>query len=1160
VICNACGVENRPGRKFCSACGAPLARACPSCGAANDADDRFCGECGTALAAPAPVSPAATPEPVAERRLVSVLFADLVGFTTRSEDEDPEEVRELLSRYFDAARRVIERYGGTVEKFIGDAVMAVWGTPVAQEDDAERAVRAALDLVDAVPELDGRLRARAGVLTGEAAVTVGAEGQGMVAGDLVNTASRIQAAADPGTVLVGEATKRSSDAAIAYEEAGHHDLKGKAEPLPLWRPVRVVAQRGGEGRTVGLEPAFVGREAEFRLVKDLFHATADEGKARLVSVIGVAGLGKSRLTWEFEKYIDGLAELIRWHRGRCLAYGEGVAYWALAEMVRMRAGIVEEEPPDLALAKLRESLIEHVADAGERAWLEPRLAHLLGLEERTAPDREDLFSAWRLFLERLAEERPTVLVFEDLHWADAGLLDFIEYLLEWSRNHRLFVLTLARPELMDRRPNWGAGKLSFTSIYLEPLSDEEMEGLLDDLVPGLPGEVRQRIGERSEGIPLYAVETVRMLLDRGLLEREGDEYRPAGPVEELEVPETLHALIAARLDGLTTEERRLLSDASVLGKAFTTRALAALAGLSQGELEPLLASLVRKEILTRQTDPRSPERGQHAFLQDLLRQVTYETLARADRKVRHVAAAEFLETAWGSEDEEIVEVVAAHYHEAYRVDPDAADAPAIKAKARELLARAGERASSLAASEEAQHYFEHAAALADEPVLQAQLLERSAEMGRLGGRFDEAGDRFGAAVELFHAEGRSHAAARASARLAETVWYRGRIAEAVEQMTQSFDVLRDDVPDEELATLAATLGRLLFFTGDVELAADRIEFALETAEALRLPGVVADALNTKALILWTRPEEAQALLRHALELALENDRSVAALRSYTNLSDLLIDADRQTDALESTQRGVALARKRGDSFWEWALLTHMTTPLYLLGEWDEAQARAAEVPRERGSFFALLLSPLARIHTSRGKLEEARAMLDLSSRAGHSEDVQERTAYRLAEAIVLRAEGRYEAAFAASQDVVPQRRVIGRLRVAEALVEAAEAAFALGDLGRVEALLEEVKRGHRIDVPQYLGAQVARLRARLATSRDEVEAAEHGFKQACALFRELGMPFWLGVSLLEYGEWLVNESRVDEAEAQLAEARVIFDRLEARPWLERAAKALPVAA
>ena len=449
-----------------------------------------------------------TPAAATERRLVSVLFADIVGFTPLSETRDPEEVREFLTRYFDTCRRLITLYGGTLEKFIGDAVMAVWGTPTAQEDDAERAVRAALDLVRAVAEMGAEagipdLAARAGVLTGEAAVTVGAEGQGMVAGDLVNTASRIQSLAAPGSVLVGEATRRATDAAVVYEDVGTHEVKGKAEPIRVWRAGRVVAAVGGALKSTGLEPPFVGRDRELRVVKELFHASADDRKAHLVSVVGIAGIGKSRLSWEFYKYVDGLANRMYWHRGRSLAYGEGVTYWALAEMVRMRAGIREGEEPASAQAKLERTLDEHARDGQEREWLLPRLAHLLGLEEREAREREDLFAAWRVFFERLAEASPTVLVFEDLQWADRALLDFIAYLLEWSRSHRLFVMALARPEVEERAPGWAATRRNSTSLYLEPLSMEAMEALITGLVPGLPDEIREQILARAEGVPLY---------------------------------------------------------------------------------------------------------------------------------------------------------------------------------------------------------------------------------------------------------------------------------------------------------------------------------------------------------------------------------------------------------------------------------------------------------------------------------------------------------------------------------------------------------------------------------------------------------------------------------------------------------------------------------
>ncbi len=386
LTCTACGTPNEAGAKFCNECGTRLASTCPACGTDNPGGAKFCRECGTAMsgasgpAEPSAVAGAASGEgrpsaAVAERRLVSVMFTDLVGFTTVSEHHDAEETRDLLSRYFETAQEIVERHGGIIEKFIGDAVMAVWGTPTAHEDDAERAVRTALELVAAVGamEIGGEhLQARAGVLTGEAAVTIGATNQGMVAGDLVNTASRIQSAAQPGNVLVGEATMRAASNAIAFEEAGERELKGKAAPVPVWRATAVVARRGGSGRAAQLEPPFVGRDEELRALKEQFHATAREGKPRLVTIIGQAGIGKSRLGWELEKYLDGVVENIWFHEGRSPSYGEGISYWALAEMVRGRAGIAESDDPAVAREQLRAMVEQFVTDPAERRWIEPR--------------------------------------------------------------------------------------------------------------------------------------------------------------------------------------------------------------------------------------------------------------------------------------------------------------------------------------------------------------------------------------------------------------------------------------------------------------------------------------------------------------------------------------------------------------------------------------------------------------------------------------------------------------------------------------------------------------------------------------------------------------------------------------------------------------------
>jgi class 3 adenylate cyclase/tetratricopeptide (TPR) repeat protein len=1157
MTCPACSTENKADRKFCSRCGTPLAHICAACGAANDPGDSFCGECGVALAPESNEAVAQATAASTERRRVSVLFADLVGFTASSENRDPEEVREFLTRYFDEAQRVIERYGGTVEKFIGDAVMAVWGTPVAQEDDAERTVRAALELVAAVPELDESLQARAGVLTGQAAVTVGAVGQSMVAGDLVNAASRVQTRAAPGTVLVGESTKRASEAAIAYKDAGTHELRGRDEGLRLWQALRITATRGGALKPTGLEPPFVGRARELRLVQELFNTCIEERTAHLVSVIAGAGNGKSRVAWEFQKYIDGITAVIRVHRGRCLAYGEGVTYWALAEMVRMRAGIVEGEDSDAARAKLHLAVEAHVPDPDEQAWVEPRLAHLLGLEERQVHERKDLFAGWRLFFERMSEQFPVLLVFDDMQWADASLLEFVDYLLEWSRSYPIFILTLARPELVERNPQWGAGKRNFTSISLEPLSEDAMTELLGGLVPGLPEELRHQILERAEGVPLYAVETVRMLLDRGLLEREGNIYRPTGTIEALDVPETLHALIAARLDGLKLEERRILQDASVLGKTFTKQALAAVSGEREPSLDGLLTALVRKELLTIHTDPRSPERGQYGFLQDLFKHVAYETLGRRERKVRHLSAAAFLEERFGAGEHEVVEVLAAHYVGAFEAAPDDDDdATEIKTKAREMLARAGDRAASLAASGEAQRYFAQAAELTEEPRAEAELRERAGEMAASAARHEEAQVQYERAIELLEGEGDIHPAARVLARLAWVEWQRGQLEQAIERMEGAFAVLSADEPDADFAVLTAELGRLHFFSGNRERSSELLELAVGLGESFLLPEVLAQALNTYGLIAtWGgRLEMGLALTGHSLKLALEHDLPTPALRAYNNLGDSLGSRDRYDEALAYHDSGIALARRVGNRQWEWQLLIESTYPLALTGRWDEAMERVRDVPDPQ--LGALSIPPvfLVVIEAARGNIVDIQRFLSLLPSIESSRDVQIRAILASIHAVALRAEGRGADALAAGEEAFDGRPVLSTSHQAVKLgfVEAVEAAFGLGKLDKVEQLVATVEALRPGEIAPFVRAQTLRFRARLAAAQDSHDGVEPGFKQAESIFREFGIPFWLAVTQLEHGEWLLDQGRSEDARSLLDEAHTIFERLQAPPWLERA--------
>jgi tetratricopeptide (TPR) repeat protein len=686
-----------------------------------------------------------------------------------------------------------------------------------------------------------------------------------------------------------------------------------------------------------------------------------------------------------------------------------------------------------------------------------------------------------------------------------------------------------------------------------------MQELLSGLVPGLAEDARTRILERAEGVPLYAVETVRMLFDRGLLARDGDVYRPTGPIESLDVPETLHALIAARLDGLTAEERRVIQDAAVLGKTFALMGLSALTGTGPEGLQPLLTSLVRKEVLTLQASPRSPERGQYGFLQDLVKRVAYETISKRERKAKHLAAAEFLTSQVASDEDDLVPVVAAHYLDAFQLMPDADDAEPIKARARTMLVRSAERAASLAAAEEAQRYFEQAADLAEDGAARAGLLERAGIEARAGGRSDAAIGHFEASIALFQGAGRGHPAARVSARLGEGMWETGKFAEAVERMDRSFETLSREERDEDFATLAAQLGRIHFFAGHAPVALERIEQALDVAEALWLPEILSQALNTKAVIYYSahgRRREGLALLRYALEVALENDLPSASMRAYYNLADLAGQSDRFQEAAEHVRNGLALARRVGNRTWEWQFLSQ-SYAMVQLGEWDEVLAMTAQIPEDVAKYSRVsataFMFQAPFILVNQGDTLEARRLRALFPDAASSADVQERATDAIGEALLKAAEGDFAGALKAAQAPIDLREELGlgAEPVKDSFVLAMEAASQLDELDRVEELLGTIEEMPRGRIPQYLEAHAMRLRARLAARRGDLSQSEERLKGAAGLFRELIVPFWTAVSQLELAECLSEWGRGDEAGPLLAEARDVFARLKAGPWLER---------
>ena len=1155
--CSNCGTENKAGRKFCARCAAPLAVTCTACGAVNDAGDLFCGECAAPIQAaagsPAETRPGSLPAPpaagisapVAERRLVSILFADLVGFTTLAEGRDAEDTRELLSRYFDLSRDVITRYGGSVEKFIGDAVMAVWGAPTAHEDDAERTVRAGLELVDAVKTLGPSIQARVGVLTGEAAVTVGATNQGMVAGDLVNTASRLQSVAAPGTVLVGEATVRAADRAIAFEPAGEQTLKGKAAPVPAWRALRVVAERGGRNRSETLEAPFVGRHEELRQLKDLFHATSREKRARLVSVVGPAGIGKTRLAWEFTKYLDGLVENVWWHDGRSPAYGEGISFWALGEMVRQRAGLLETDDEPTTRAKIGETLATHVPDQEERRWIEPSLLTLLGLGG-SATGSEQLFGAWRTFFERLAASAPVVMVFEDFHFADSGLIDFVDHLLEWSRNVPIYVLTLSRPELLERRPDWGVGKRAFASLYLEPLSQIAMRELLAGLVPGLPEQAARAIVARADGIPLYAVETVRMLLADGRLALEAGTYHPIGDLTSLAVPETLTALIASRLDGLAPEDRALVSDAAVLGQSFTLAGLSAVSGSASAELEPRLRALVRRELLTLEADPRSPERGQYGFVQALIREVAYNTLSKRDRKIRHLAAARFFE-ALGSD--ELAGALAGHYLAAHQNASDGAESDAMAVQARIALRAAAERAVALGSHDQAISFFEQAIEVTKDDAERAGLRERAGASAFQAGRYDDAERNLRAALDAHVGRGDASGVVRATTLLGRAMTNSGHPGEAVALLGS---VRPGGGPglDPALASLDAELARAHFMNDEPERAIEVADRALRVAELLGLVAVVADTLVTKGTVLVEvgRWHEGLSLIEGGRELSETNGLVWTEVRALTNASSGLVVRDPKR-AVDLAGRGIATARRMGLRTSFSSLFVNAGTAARRTGDWDWAIRELDTIDYEQlePADRAAVRIPVMMLKAARGEAvaaELAQTETDLAT----IPDQQAAALSGLARAFVLSVSARYQEA---SDECFASARA-SRVLTLWALPLAGRYAVLARDPKRAREAVSELE-AVGISGPA-LAADVETILAGCAALEGDQGDAMARYRAAMAAWRDLGLAWDEALCGLDMA--LLLDPAEPEVRAAADSAREILTRLGAKPFVERLEEAI----
>jgi predicted ATPase/class 3 adenylate cyclase len=1070
-------------------------------------------ECGASLgaspAAPLPAKPrvpnAALPE---ERRWVTVLFADISGYTAMAERMDAELVKSMVDRCLRRLGEEVERFGGTVDKYIGDNVMAIFGAPVAHEDDAERAVRAALAMHEAISEIDPELSLRVGINTGDVLAGSVAEGGYTVIGDTVNVAARLQAAAEIGSITVGERTMRATQAAVEYRELEPLHLKGKSEPVNAFEAVGMVSAAPRRQKAEHAAAPFVGRSHELELLESLYGRVVREGRAHLVTVIGQAGVGKSRVLREIDERLAAKDPEPAIRVGHCLPYGSGVVYWALGEIVRSEASIVDNDSADEAWHKL----CRYVEDLRDEPAAEPgvqsqRMAALIGrlvgiespphaLElEAQDPERlrEAFFSAARFGIEARAQRQPMVMVFEDIHWADHGMLDLIEHLARWVRAP-LLILCLARDELLERRPDWGGGRRDATSIFLEPLTADESRELVSALMPADQdvAAVVQFVAQRAGGNPFFAEEMVRRLSEEG-----------TDTAETL--PDTVHALLAARLDSLEPIERLVVQQAAVVGQTFWEGALEPIADEAGADLPEVLASLHDKDILMPVAAPEAGlgDEREIAFKHVLIRDVAYGMLPKAVRCRKHFQIGNFLEERAGDRADEMANLLAEHYWRAAVLGDEAAlsndELAPVHRKALHFLEVAGDTAASLFSNAEAVDRYSAARGIRcpHDPAAVARIGEKQGDVALRMGHVDEAIEVWTECLEYQRAQEELERVGDLHRKIGAALWHKGETRQAIEHYQKGINLLKDGPPCLELVRLYEEAASLYMHTGDNMLAIYAAEKALRLAERLDETRAASRAHGIFGRVFGRIGDSAKARenLEKSVELARGSDQA-ETIRALLTLGYHLEVSEADYPAADKAYaEGLLLAERTGDL----PSLVELHSSIGLLAvyraDW-QAVARSTEASleiAEREGLVGKLSFPYGlrgflRWHD--GAMEEAeqsyRRAHELAEQVGWSE-IQFNALFGLA--LVLRDRGDHIAAVTALDRALDVCERAGL--VAQSVQVMALRAVLLVLSGRAEDAREAASEAAALaDRLHYPVGEAAALEARGATAEDGAEASE----------------------------------------------------------------------